>query len=236
MARELASWACQSISAQERWNLENFEPIINSPEYITWSASCSSDILWYVGPPRVGKTTLARYITLKPNENPHNGHQLEVVYFFCSTAISGPHRRPRNTTPDILRSFIGQLLDHDNDRITTIQDLLKSREEATKEPSPILRELLADSDTETEQLWQVLSDILGVAETLGMVFVLDDIHTISVDSRPEFLKNIRALWDSLRLLHRSPIKLLVTSRPYADISVSLEGIPRIDQDTERKRK
>ena len=129
--RQLASWARKSISTQRRtlkqtpYTLENIEPITNSPEYITWSVSHSSDILWYAGPPSVGKTTLARYIALNFMDNLHDGHQLEVVHFFCSTAKSELRWNPLSTTPDILRSLIGQLLDHDIGRITTTQDILR---------------------------------------------------------------------------------------------------------------
>ena len=168
-------------------------------------------------------------------DNLHDGHRLEVVHFFCSTAKSESRWNPLSTAPDILRSLIGQLLDHDIGRIATTQDILKRNQEATNNSSPTLRELLSDTHIGTEHLWQILGYVLGADEGPRIVFVLDDFHVIPVEARPGFLKRIRELWDSLRSLPRLPIKLLVTSRPYADISASLEGVPMIDQDTERKR-
>lgn len=178
---------------------------------------------------------LARYVALDFIDNPHDGNQLEVVHFFCSTARSEPRWNPLNSNPDILRSLIGQLLDHDNGRITSVQDILREREKSTNDPSPMMRELLSDTYMGTERLWQLLSDILVVAEASGIVIVLDDFHVTPVEARPVFLRKIRELWDSLQLVPRLPIKLLVTSRPYPDISAGLEGVLMIDQDTERKR-
>jgi hypothetical protein len=218
--------------------MESVDSLTKSPEYLLWSPSSSNQILWITGAPGTGKTSFARSALLDLMKNRHDSKKREAV---CVMASHSSVRQPSASADlymplGILRSLIGQILHHDHDRIPLVQASLHGRKNITKSTGPTLQQLLSQSNIQVEQLWPVFRTVLDVAPSHELVVLLDEVDTIPAEVRSDFLGNIREIWEDSSSNHNRWKKLLITSRPYADICASLEGIPLIDQDTERKRR
>ena len=93
------------ISAEHYGSLEW---LWKQPQYLQWSASAASSLLFIEGKPGSGKSTLAKYFLENLVKNVPNAHSSTVVYYFYTfrgTVLESTHE---NMLRSILRSILEQ--------------------------------------------------------------------------------------------------------------------------------
>ena len=215
--------------------------IFKNVDFAQWSSASYSQALWLSGPPERNLHQVSSYI-VDQEKNRVIEIQRLVLYFFCSALI---RRQP------IIAVFIRTLLSQivcslpRHKRISTVRSLLRNLHELIfrEKGSPNWKELnlrKGDSPDETiekilkgpsNELWAALRVALADEEQRELLVVIDGLDNVE-DQKIEFLKGVRGFVTHL-LGKTSKVKILLTSRPQAEIKEVFDGLPCIEYDKER---
>jgi hypothetical protein len=216
--------------------------IFRNMDFRQWSTASCPQVLWLSGPPKCDIHQVSSYI-VDQEKNRTSKTQYFVLYFFCSTAA---RKEP------IIDIFIHTLLDQivrcspTNKRILIVRRFFRSLLEGTfkKERIPSWKhrgfkeEDSPDTnigkilDAPANELWAALEAVLGDEEQRGLSVVIDGLDKVE-HQRDELIGGVRAFVKHLQQ-RTSRVKILLTSRPLAEIKDLFDGLPCIEHDRERK--
>ena len=164
------------------------------------------------------------------------GAQHSALYFFCSTLIAKDRvvitfvstivhqlvccfpQLKEQVTKVFLRTLVKTILSEGNPKQSCFK--LGDPAEAT------VKKTLQASN---EGYWSALKAIMGLERNQGLFLVIDGLD----NAGHEFTQGVQLFIESLRGCP-SIIKVLLTSRPQADIKEILAGLPCVEYDKERK--
>jgi hypothetical protein len=171
------------------------------------------------------------------SEEPHS-----VLYFFCSAA---PTKVPIATT--FVSTVVDQLircLPELKEKITTVflrsllESVLGEERLSNLEPSrfnagdsaevTVKKILKAPSDG----YWGALREVMDIQRERGLSLIIDGLDKTE-HQKYEFVREVCVFIDYLRG-RASTTRVLLTSRPQAEIKAVLDGLPCIEYDRERK--
>lgn len=206
----------------------NFTWYLQSPEYLEWSQSGLSTMLWHVGPPSFGKTVLFQHILANLIDARKGMKDMHIAYFFCS-------RFQLASSALVMRSLISQILARDTDAIPAVEasvrflqhDLL-STESASWNWKLLFRDRVVEND-----MRQLLQATCSRSRQMTYLLV-DGIDEIETVKRFQLLKDLKSLWDILKKNPDGITRIFLTSRPQDPRHVP-DGIPITDFDVERRR-
>lgn len=220
--------------------------IFRNMDFGQWSTGSYPQVLWLSGPPECDIHQVSSYI-VDQEKNTTLKTQHFVLYFFCSTAA---RKEP------IVDIFIHTLLDQivscspTNKRVLIVRRFLHSLLKGTfkKEripnwesrgfnekdsPDTNIKKIL---NAPANELWAaletVLEAVLGDEEQRGLSVVVDGLDKVE-HQRGELIGGVRAFVKHLQQ-RTSKVKILLTSRPLAEIKDLFDGLPCIEHDRERK--
>ena len=214
--------------------------IFKNTDFIRW-LSDSSEVLWLSGPAKTHLTDASSHIVDLVKESPPNAPHL-VLFFFCSTASA-----ETSVTITFVNTIIHQLVSHlpqGKEEVTTafLRSLLDTglRGKSLSDPAPSrFRKDVSAEATAKEVLkvssdgyWRALSAAIDVVHKQELSLIIDGLDKIG-DQKREFVTEIRAFIEHLR--EKLPTtRVLLTSRPQAEIKDILSGLRNIEYDKERK--
>jgi ankyrin repeat protein len=171
------------------------EWILRNSQYLNWSAKQTSSLLWIIGHPGCGKTTLSAYImdVLSADEKLLKGGYL--CYFFCNERIE-----TQRDAMTILRSIIYQILVHRRKHVRHVKNVYNSH-------GPEL-------EKDYGLLWKIFLTIASLLKNL--IVVIDAIDECEEGTRDKFLDNIADLTENRGqdTTMTPSIKFVITSRPF----------------------
>lgn len=216
--------------------------IFRNMDFRQWDAASCPQVLWLSGPPECDIHQVSSYI-VDQEKNRTSKTQYFVLYFFCSTAA---RKEP------IIIIFIHTLLDQivrcspANERILIVRRFLHSLlEGAFKDgrtpnwesrgfnekdsPDTNIKKIL---NAPANELWAALEAVLGDEEQRGLSVIVDGLDKVE-HQRGELIGGVCAFVKHLQQ-RTSRVKILLTSRPLAEIKDLFDGLPCIEHDRERK--
>jgi hypothetical protein len=203
---------------------EDFNWFMNLPEYLKWSFPGSDTLLWYADQPGSGKTTLLQNLALKLQDRQWDNRDIIVAHFFRpESTMAEQFTSESNILPvTVLRSIVFQLLDKAHDRIPLG---LRKR----------LEDLLSNDNPKSEELWELVCDVIKATPDKEMHIIIDGIDYIHPEAQSEFLKRLLKLWNALPSEPAIVAKFLIAGSPSPEIRDILRGVPVINENIERKR-
>jgi hypothetical protein len=216
--------------------------IFRNMDFRQWSTASCPQVLWLSGPPECDIHQVSSYI-VDQEKNRASKTQYFVLYFFCSTAA---RKEP------IIVIFIHTLLDQiircspENKRILVVRRFLHSLLEGAfkkgrapnwerrgfnekDSPDTNIEKIL---NAPADELWAALEAVLGDEEQRGLSVVVDGLDKVE-HQQGELIRGVRAFVKHLQQ-RTSKVKILLTSRPLAEIKELFDGLPCIEHDRERK--
>ena len=205
------------------------------------SANGMRKVLWLSGPAECRISDASSHIVDLAKETFPEG-QHSVLYFFCSTApmripiaitfVSTIVRQIVHCTPrlklEIINSFLRTLLDtvleeetHSNPKVP----LFNADDSAEAMVEKILK---ASSDA----YWSALRAITDIGQEKGLSLIIDGLDKIE-DQKSEFIQKLLLFIEHLEE-RPSTTRVLLTSRPQAELKEILGRRPSIEYDRERK--
>jgi ankyrin repeat domain-containing protein 50 len=211
-------------------------------DFRQWNTARCPQVLWLSGPPECDIHQVSSYI-VDQEKNRTSKTQYFILYFFCSTAA---RKEP------IIVIFIHTLLDQivrcspANKRILIVRRFLHSLLEGAFEkgrtpnwesrgfnekdsPDTNIKKIL---NAPANELWAALEVALGDEEQRGLSVVVDGLDKVEYQ-RGELIRGVRSFVKHLQQ-RTSRVKILLTSRPLAEIKDLFDGLPYIEYDRERK--
>ena len=206
---------CENVSI---WSI--YDNFVQLPEYIHWSTSPSSEVLWFIERPGYGKTILMTMLA-RQLERSRQSHE-DLAYIFCKHNSCPTHCA-------ILRSLICQLLQRD-------PGFLFPSEQSRNPGREHFYAGIAISDNQSQdELWQLLKDVLMTDRGRVSTILIDGIDELSLNDHKIFLNRLWGLLGQLPKHTGITVKTVLSSRPF----MIGQDIPKdsvvIDGDTERKR-
>jgi hypothetical protein len=216
--------------------------IFRNMDFRKWSTAGCPQVLWLSGPPECDIHQVSSYI-VDQEKNRTSKTQYFVLYFFCSTAA---------WEEPIIVIFIHTLLDQivrcspENKRVLIVRRFLHSLLEGTfkrgrtpnwergdfnekDSPDTNIKTIL---NAPANELWAALEAVLGDEEQRGLSIVVDGLDKVQ-HQRGELIRGVRAFVKHLQQ-RTSNVRILLTSRPLAEIKDLFDGLPCIEHDRERK--
>jgi hypothetical protein len=216
--------------------------IFRNMDFKQWNTASCPQVLWLSGPPECDIHQVSSYIVDQEKNRTLKTQHL-VLYFFCSTAA---RKEP------IVDIFIHTLLDQivscspTNKRTLIVRRFLHNLLEGTfkKEripnwerqgfnekdsPDTNIKKIL---NAPANELWAALEAVLCDEEQRGLSVVVDGLDKVE-HQRGELIGGVRAFVKHLQQ-RTSKVKILLTSRPLAEIKDLFDGLPCIEHDRERK--
>lgn len=193
------------------------EWVLAHKNFQDWSESESSALLWLSGHPGCGKTVISSFLIESLRAQPDT----TVIYFICDNK----HEHFR-TKECILRSLLHQLL--------------RAHPEFLKYALPHFQTMKEVMATSAATLWTIFQDSI-MDESLPQVFcILDALDECEDGSRQWLLKRLSTIFPSntgttASAITISPLKVLVTSRPWEDIEYGFQAASRIRLKTEEEK-
>ncbi|PVH98022.1 hypothetical protein DM02DRAFT_532043, partial [Periconia macrospinosa] len=195
---------------------ESLEWLIKSPEYETWINDKSGASLWLYGPPGNGKTFAAAYVLKSLSKYPIYTKKRLVASIFCS---------PNDSDMGLVTSLALQLIAQDENRAHTAQEKMAVAD---------FQNGMHTDEEMTRNMWKLFETLIMTGSNYETVIIIDGIDEPDIRMRTPFLENFCALQANVQ--GSAVIRVLITSRPYADIKKILAHYPSIDRDSERKGK
>jgi hypothetical protein len=132
----------------------------------------------------------------------------------------------------ILRLILGQLVHQTQNGIKKLETAINR---ATSHPSTLRKQLISliddISDEDLSLMWNLLRLLLQQLESDEIVVAIDELESVSHNSRLEFVRQLRQVWESTA--ERSiKMRVVLASRPDKDLSEVLDGLPVIDEQSE----
>jgi hypothetical protein len=199
----------------------------NSPQYIAWSLSKSTAILWHCQRSDLSDTNLQFLLANKLQHWGEENRTSDVAYYFCarSETLVAP--------PLVLRSLIGQLL---NDNLNWIY---AGFVESKKRLDSLYRGMLDEPTPSQEHMWDLLQSVLQFRPTRDIFLFIGNIDAISREDLQTFVKGLQKFRDAFPTFvkglkkFRDPfLRIFVTSLPRDDIASLLRGSLKIDENSE----
>ena len=208
-----------------------------------WQSTNGMEVLWLSGPAecRISDAS-SRIVDLAKETHPEVQHS--VLYFFCSTA---PRKIPIAIT--FVSTIVRQLVRYSpelKEEITTtflhtLLDEIFSREPRSNPEVPrfstddsavvvVEKVLKASSDA----YWGALRAVVDIQREKGLSLIIDGLDQIE-HQRHEFIRDLCVFIERLQERpSRTRTRILLTSRPQAEIREILGQLPSIEYDKERK--
>jgi hypothetical protein len=215
--------------------------IFRNMDFRKWSTAGCPQVLWLSGPPECDIHQVSSYI-VDQEKNRTSKTQYLILYFFCSTAAK---------KEAVIVTFIHTLLDQivryspANKRILIIRRFLHSLLERAfkkgrtdwerrgfKEKDPPDTNIKKILNAPADELWAALEAVLDDEEQRGLSVVVDGLDKVE-HQRGELIRGVRTFVKHLQQ-RTSEVKILLTSRPLAEIKDLFDGLPCIEHDRERK--
>ena len=215
--------------------LPRFYWIFRNMDYEQWWSAKGSRALWLSGPAECDISDASSYIVGCAKETSAEA-QHSALYFFCSTLTAEDPavatfastivrqlfycfpQLKEQVTKVFLRTLVKTILSEDNPKQSSFK--LGDSVEA------IVKKLLQVSN---EGYWSALKAVMGLGRNQGLFLVIDGLD----NAGHEFTLGVQLFIESLQGFP-STTKVLLTSRPQADINEILSGIPCVEYDKERK--
>ena len=199
------------------------------------------EVLWLSGPGERRISDASSHIVDLAKENYPEG-QHSVLYFFCSTAhkkisiavtfVSTIVYQLARCLPklkwEIANVFLRTLLDtvpgeetHLNPKVPPFS--------ADDSAEAMVKKILGAS---SEAYWSALRAVMDIEQDKGLFFIIDGLDKIE-DQKCEFVRNLLMFIEHLEE-RPSPTRVLLTSRPQAEIRGILGQLPSIEYDRERR--
>ncbi|KAF2175014.1 ankyrin [Zopfia rhizophila CBS 207.26] len=217
--------------------------VFRNKDFSQWNSAESFQVLWLSGPPECKIHQVSSYI-VGPEKNTALKTDHLVLYFFSSSATSAKQ---------IVAAFVHTLLSQivccspTDRRLLIIQSFLHSLldEAFEKEAAPNWEKLgFNEGDSPDKNLQKLLKApanehlaALGAVlneEQRGLSVVINRLDKV-VHQRGESIKGVHAFVEHLQQ-RTSKVKILLTSRPSAEIKDPFDGLLCIEHDRERKGK
>lgn len=214
-----------------------FSWIFNNVDFQHWETVPGSQILLIYGPPGRNLHRVSSYIA---NESSLK-KQRDVLFHSCLSESSGKRAVSRLTcalfyqlicqsSKDRQKTIIEKFINILVKRIYQVEENYYTELEIFKKSSEIwLRKIL---DTSTQALWTALMAVLIKEPRREILVVIDGLEKVQDETR-EFINNLQVFVDHVRQRQLN-IKVLLTSRPQADIQEAFDDLPSIEHDKERR--
>ncbi|CVK85250.1 uncharacterized protein FPRN_06873 [Fusarium proliferatum] len=239
---------------------QRFHWVFKNIDFKHWVQSSLSKGLWLSGPPECGLYEVSSYIAEPENTTWTPG---SVLRFFCSlkkgdeTSAKLVRRllfeiiyRSSTQQVSIIKGFLHTLRERlvkRRERDTERHERGEERRAAPKvisewhhkldtvfkddgRPHEVIKTMLEEASAFDH--WAALQAALDIEQDLEMLIIIDGLDDIE-DHRNEFKDGVRGFVDYL-LGRTTTAKILLTSRPRADLKELFAGLPCIEYDKERK--
>ena len=219
--------------------------IFKNMDFDQWRRTNGMEVLWLSGPADCRISDASSHIVDLAKETYPEG-QHSVLYFFCSTA---PRKIPITAT--FVSTIVRQLvccLPKLKDEITTefLRTLLDAIFGEEPDSNPEVPRFSADDSVEvavkkilkasSDSYWGALRAVMNIGREKGLSLIIDGLDKIE-DQKCEFVQKLLTFIEHLRERpQETPIttRVLLTSRPQAEIREILGRLPSIEYDRERK--
>ena len=221
-------------------NDPGFYWIFRNMDYVQWIDG-SSQVLWLSGPPECNIHQVSSYIVSQGKDRAQKAKHF-VLYFFCSSAT-----RNRSIVTHFVHTLLRQIVycSPMDKKILIFRSFLRGLlEEAFDEnadptwerrgfnendpPDTNIKNILKGP---AHELLTALGAVLG-EEQWSLSLVVDGLDKVE-RQKEGFIKEVRTFVNLLQQ-RNSKVKILLTSRPLAEIRDLLDGFPCIEHDKERK--
>ena len=217
--------------------------IFKNMDFTQWSSAKCSRVLWLSGPLECNIPQVSSYIVSQEKNAALNTEHF-VLYFFCSAATKTRSvaanfthtllnqivcSSPMDKRILIIRRFLYSLIEG----ISNKEASLSREERVLKEkgfPDISIQSIILNAPP--NELFTALEAVLGDEEQRGLSVIIDGLDKVSYQ-QSEFIREVRAFVECLQQ-RISKIKILLTSRPLAEIKDLFGGLPCIEHDRERK--
>ncbi|KAF6795433.1 ankyrin domain protein, partial [Colletotrichum musicola] len=176
--------------------------LANAPE----STSPPTDVLWLHGNPGTGKSTMSMFLAEALSENFSKTPNKTLTYFFCDSGYD-----TRKTATSLVRGLLLQLVQQHPRLIEHV--LPKHVERGTR---------AFDS---FDAVWAMFMKACADTATGRKYCIVDALDECAQDEQITLLKQIKQTFGRDRSGGKLNVSLLITSRPYSEISEHLDAFP-----------
>lgn len=190
----------------------SLEWFLKDPEYLRWSGGTPWSFLWLHGGPGAGKTVIMSYLLHELPKKFGYADHWDIAAAFC---------RPGDTELGLVASLAFQLLEN---RVQDMQRVLP------------LSELVQDPSIDVRQIWMLLDAAISECSNRDTLFLIDGVDALENDDRASFLKNLDCFGNRINLFASATakVRVLISSRSYADLSDMFGELPNIEPGRERR--
>lgn len=216
--------------------------ILKNIDFVQWSSASRPQVLWLSGPPERNIHQVSSHI-VDQEKNRALETQHFVLFFFCSAVF-----RKELTIALVVHTLLSQIVCYSptDKGILIVRTFLYSLLEGTfkkeeapnwiqqgfKEDDTLLANIKKILDAPANALWTALGAVFDEEQQREFLVVIDGLDEVE-QQKGEFIKGVRKFVTHL-LNRASTSKVLLTSRPQAEIKEVFDGLPCIEYDKERK--
>ena len=215
--------------------------IFKNMDFDRWHRTNGMEVLWLAGPAECRIADASSHIVDLSKET-HLEGQHSVLYFFCSTA---PKKIPIAIT--FVSTVICQLIRcspelKEQITATFLRSLLDAIFGEEPHSNPGVPRFSADDSAEvvvegilkasSDAYWGALRAVLDIEQEMELSLLIDGLDETE-NQKYEFIRELCVFIDFLRK-RPSTTRVLLTSRPQAEIREILGRLPSIEYDMERK--